>query len=70
MEEYKALLSNNTWDLVPRSPWANVVTSKWILKHKLKVNGSTLVDTQAKVSSDMEAPVTDQTAYRSMAGAL
>jgi hypothetical protein len=31
---------------------------------------STLVDTQAKVSSDMGAPVSDPTAYRSLAGAL
>jgi hypothetical protein len=40
MEEYEALLSNSTWDLVPRPPRANVVTSKWIFKHKLKVDGS------------------------------
>jgi hypothetical protein len=39
-EEYEALLSNNTWDLVSRPPGANVVTSKWIFKNKLKVNGS------------------------------
>jgi hypothetical protein len=31
---------------------------------------STPVDTQAKVSSDMGAPVCDPTAYRSLAGAL
>jgi hypothetical protein len=40
MEEYEALLSNNMWDLVPRSPRANVVTDKWIFKHKLKADGS------------------------------
>jgi hypothetical protein len=40
MEEYEALLSNNTWDLVQRSLRANVVTGKWIFKHKLKANGS------------------------------
>jgi hypothetical protein len=31
---------------------------------------STPVDTRAKVSSDMEAPVSDPTAYRSLAEAL
>jgi hypothetical protein len=39
-EEYEVLLSNSTWDLVPRSPGANVVTGKWIFKHKLKTDGS------------------------------
>jgi hypothetical protein len=39
-EEYEALLSKRTWDLVPRPPGANVVTGKWILKHKLKAGGS------------------------------
>jgi hypothetical protein len=40
MEEYETLLSNITWDLIPRSPRANVVTNKWIFKHKLKANDS------------------------------
>jgi hypothetical protein len=40
MEEYEALLFNIMWDLVPRSPRANVVTDKWIFKHKLKAYGS------------------------------
>jgi hypothetical protein len=40
MVEYKALLSNSTWDLVPRPPRANVVTGKWIFKHKLKADRS------------------------------
>jgi hypothetical protein len=40
MEEYKALLSNSTWDLVLRPPRANVITSKWIFKHNLKMDGS------------------------------
>jgi hypothetical protein len=40
MEEYEALLSNSTWDLVPRPPGANVITDKWIFKHKLKADGS------------------------------
>jgi hypothetical protein len=40
MEEYEALLSNNTWDLIPRPPRAYVITGKWILKHKLKADDS------------------------------
>jgi hypothetical protein len=40
MDEYETLLSNNTWNLVPRPPGANVVTYKWIFKHKLKANDS------------------------------
>jgi hypothetical protein len=39
-EEYEAQLSNSTWDLVPWPPGVNVVTGKWILKHKLKADGS------------------------------
>jgi hypothetical protein len=35
-EEYEALLSNRTWDLVPRPPGANVITEKWIFNHKFK----------------------------------
>jgi hypothetical protein len=40
MEEYETLLSKSTWDLVPQPPGANVVTGKWIFKHKLKADGS------------------------------
>jgi hypothetical protein len=39
-EEYEALLSNSMWDLVSQPPGVNVVTGKWIFKHKLKANGS------------------------------
>ena len=39
-EEYDALLSNNTWDLVPRPPGTNIVTGKWIFRHKFNVDGS------------------------------
>jgi hypothetical protein len=35
-----ALLLNNTWDLVAQPPRANVITSKWIFKCKLKVDDS------------------------------
>jgi hypothetical protein len=33
-EEYDALITNNTLDLVPRLVGSNVVTDKWISKHK------------------------------------
>ena len=39
-EEYAALKSNGTWDLVPRPPGANVVTSKWIFTHKFNADGT------------------------------
>jgi hypothetical protein len=41
MEEgYIALLANNTWDLVSRPHDTNVVTGKWLFRHKLTLNGS------------------------------
>jgi len=39
-EEHAALLQNHTWDLVTRPPRANVVTGKWIFKHKFHADGS------------------------------
>jgi hypothetical protein len=39
-EEYDALITNNTWDLVPRPVGSNVVTGKWIFKHKFNSNGT------------------------------
>ena len=38
-EEYGALLSNNTWDLVPRPLGANVVIGKWIFRQKFHADG-------------------------------
>jgi len=38
--EFSALLSNHTWDLVPQPPGSNVVTGKWVFKHKFKSEGS------------------------------
>jgi len=29
-EEYAALLTNQTWDMVPRLPGPNIGTGKWI----------------------------------------
>jgi hypothetical protein len=34
-EEFAAFIINNTWDVVPRPVGSNVVTGKWIFKHKL-----------------------------------
>ena len=39
-DEYKALIDNGTWRLVPRPPGANIVTGKWIFKHKFYSDGS------------------------------
>ena len=40
MEEFRALQQNSTWELVPRPPQANIVTGKWIFKHKFQADGS------------------------------
>jgi hypothetical protein len=39
-EEYDALITNNTWDLVPRLVGSNVVIDKWIFKHKFNSDGT------------------------------
>jgi hypothetical protein len=38
-DEYSALKSNRTWDLVPQPRRVNIVTGKWIFKHKFKADG-------------------------------
>ena len=40
MEEYAALLANQTWDLVSRPSGCNVVTGKWIWTHKRRADGT------------------------------
>jgi len=40
MEEFRALQQNSTWELVPRPSRANIVTGKWIFKHKFQADGS------------------------------
>jgi hypothetical protein len=40
MQEHDALLMNHTWDLVPRPPQSNVVSGKWVFKHKFKADGT------------------------------
>nr|XP_051202059.1 uncharacterized mitochondrial protein AtMg00810-like [Lolium perenne] len=39
-EVYDALQRNRTWELVPRPPRANVITGKWVFKHKLGSDGT------------------------------
>jgi hypothetical protein len=39
-DEYKALVDNGTWRLVPHPPDTNIVTRKWIFKHKFHSDGS------------------------------
>nr|GEV07939.1 retrotransposon protein, putative, Ty1-copia subclass [Tanacetum cinerariifolium] len=39
-DEYKALIDNKTWVLVPRPPNVNIVRSMWLYKHKYKADGS------------------------------
>ena len=39
-EEYKVLMDNGTWCLVPRPPRVNVITGKWVFKHKYHADGS------------------------------
>ena len=40
-KEYGALITNQTWDLVPPPPHANIIVlGKWLYCHKLNANGS------------------------------
>ncbi|GKD75403.1 ribonuclease H-like domain-containing protein [Tanacetum coccineum] len=39
-DEYKALIDNETWVLVPRPPNVNIVRSMWLHKHKYNADGS------------------------------
>jgi len=39
-DEYQALIDNDTWRLVLRPPGVNIVTGKWIYKHKFHSDGS------------------------------
>nr|GEY42829.1 ribonuclease H-like domain-containing protein [Tanacetum cinerariifolium] len=40
LDEYNALITNRTWDLVPRLANVNVVSSMWLFKHKFNADGS------------------------------
>jgi hypothetical protein len=39
-EEFDALQWNHTWVLIPCPPHANVITGKWVFKHKLHSDGT------------------------------
>jgi hypothetical protein len=39
-EEYKSIVKNDVWDVVPRPKEKSVVSSKWIYKMKHAVDGS------------------------------
>ncbi|WVZ70460.1 hypothetical protein U9M48_019129 [Paspalum notatum var. saurae] len=39
-EEFAALLQNHTWDLVPHPAKANIVSGKWVFKHKFQSDGT------------------------------
>jgi histone deacetylase 1/2 len=39
-EEYGALITNQTWDLVPPPPHANIVLGKCLYRHKHNADGS------------------------------
>jgi hypothetical protein len=39
-DEYEALISNGTWELIPRPQDSNVVTGKWVFTHKLRADGT------------------------------
>ncbi|XP_072147485.1 uncharacterized mitochondrial protein AtMg00820-like [Setaria viridis] len=40
VDEFQALIDNDTWRLIPRSPSANVMSGKWIFQHKFHIDGS------------------------------
>ena len=40
MEEYRSIMKNDVWDIVPRPEGKSVVTSKYIYKIKHIVDGS------------------------------
>ncbi|GKB17034.1 ribonuclease H-like domain-containing protein [Tanacetum coccineum] len=40
IDEYNALIKNNTWILVPRPQEANIVCSTWLFRHKHNADGS------------------------------
>nr|GFA76390.1 uncharacterized mitochondrial protein AtMg00820-like [Tanacetum cinerariifolium] len=50
-DEYKALIDNETWVLVPRPPNVNIVRSMWLYKHKYKAKSLSRVHNTFHVSN-------------------
>jgi hypothetical protein len=40
VEEYDSIVRNDVWDVVPRPVGKSVVTSRWLYKTKIVVDGS------------------------------
>ena len=40
LEEYRSIIKNNVWDIVPRPKDKSMVSSKWIYKIKHAADGS------------------------------
>ncbi|MFS7933955.1 putative RNA-directed DNA polymerase [Helianthus anomalus] len=40
VDEYSALMENNTWELVPRPTNAHVIRCMWLYRHKFHANGT------------------------------
>ena len=40
LEEYRSIIKNNVWDIVPRPKDKSLVSSKWIYKIKHAADGS------------------------------
>jgi hypothetical protein len=38
-DEYGTLMSNGTWEVIPRPQGSNIITGKWIFTHKLCADG-------------------------------
>ena len=38
--EYGALLANDSWELIPPPANANILSGKWVFRHKLKTEGT------------------------------
>ncbi|GKC67352.1 ribonuclease H-like domain-containing protein, partial [Tanacetum coccineum] len=50
-DEFNALIDNNTWVLVPRTPDMHVIRSMWIFRHKMK-SGSSFERYKARLVGD------------------
>lgn len=51
VDEYNALIENNTWKLVPHPPNVNVILSIWVFRHK-KNGGGTFQHHKARLVGD------------------